>query len=155
MNFPQKTLIQHLTSNDDYFFEMNRELFLLENPSRIEMLNNQITQLHVHFIDKVDDDNDQFNLLESILSLSKCLIELTFHQSAGYEDRNLTVSQFSSTISSSLKKLDIKLNTFEECLFIFDGRFPSLSHCSVYINKIFSTLVSLDNRVSDHLFSNM
>jgi hypothetical protein len=118
-------------------------------------MNEQITHLNVHIIDETDNDNDELNLLEFILSLSKCLIDFTFHHSIQFEDRNLSITQFSSTICSSLTKLNIELNTFEECLFLFDGRFPSLSHCLVYINKIFSTSSSIDNRVSHPVSSDI
>ncbi len=151
MNFSKKTL-QHFTGNDNYLFEINKySISFLGNPSRIELMNKQITHLNIDIIDDTDNDNDELNLFEFILSLSKCLIDLTFHQSTQFEDRNLPILQFSSTIYPSLTKLNIRLNTLEECLFLFDGRFPSLSHCLVYIHKIFSISSSIDNKVSHHL----
>ena len=99
MSFPKNILIQHLKT------------------SRIQqLLNKQITHLTVHTINEIVNDDD---LLELIVSVSKYLVEITYHQSEQFEDRNLTISQFSSTICFSLQKLDIQLNTFEESLFIF------------------------------------
>ena len=87
---------------------INIQFLFLENPSRIELMNKQIKHLNIDIIDDTDNDNDELNLFEFILSLSKCLIDLTFHQSTQFEvDRNLLILQVSSTIYSSLTKLNI------------------------------------------------
>ena len=119
-------------------------------------MNKQITHLNVHLVDKTANENHELNLFELILSLFEYLVEFTFRQSILFENENenLIISQFSSTTCFSLTKLNIDLNTFEECLFIFDGLFPSLSHCSIYVDQIFSsTSSSIDNRVSHLRYS--
>ncbi|CAF0927368.1 unnamed protein product [Adineta steineri] len=130
MNFSKKKLIQYLT----------------ENSSLIKLMNEQITHLNVYIIDETDNDTDELNLLELILSLSKCLIDFTFHQSSEFRNQNLSTTELSSTICSTLTKLDIHLNTFDECLFLFDNRFPLLSHCSICIDKILLSSSSIDNK---------
>ena len=115
------------------------------------MLSEQIRYLDIRTIDDQEDndDNNEMDLLEILVSLSKCLIHLTFHQRISSESENPLISRYSSRIFSSLTKLNMKLNRFEECLFLFDGRFPSLSHSIIYVDKIFSTpSSSVDNRVS-------
>ncbi|CAF1636461.1 unnamed protein product [Adineta ricciae] len=74
------------------------------------------------------------------------LIKLTFHQSSQISDRDISISKFSSINSSTLTKLNIELKTFDDYLFLLDGRFPSLSHYIVYIDVISSNLPSIDNR---------
>jgi hypothetical protein len=72
--------------------------FFLENPGRIQLINEQITHLHVHIIDEPNNDNDELNLLEFILSLSKCLTDFTFHQSIQFQDQNRSISRLSLDI---------------------------------------------------------
>ncbi|CAF1462398.1 unnamed protein product [Adineta ricciae] len=127
MNFSTKILIEHL----------------IENRNRLKVLLEKMTHLHVYLIDDIGND---FNLFELIISQSKSLLELTFHQSSQISDRDISISQFSSTNSSTLTKLNIELKTFDDCLFLLDGRFPSLSHYIVYIEEISSNLSSIDNR---------
>ena len=67
---------------------INIEFCYLENPSRIQLMNEHITHLNVHIIDEIDNDNDELNLLEFILSLSKCLIDIAFHRSIQFQSLN-------------------------------------------------------------------
>ena len=98
-----------------------------ENSDQIELLSQQITHLDIHTInDQVDNDNNEMDSLEMLVLLSKYLIDLTVHQAISSENRNTSIFRSSSTIFSSLTKLNILLNTFEEC------RFPSLSHSIIF-----------------------
>ncbi|UJR12937.1 hypothetical protein I4U23_017110 [Adineta vaga] len=68
LNFRSKILLQHLS----------------ENNILIELIRQQITHLHINTTDEINDNNDELKIFELILSLSKHLIELTFHQSYSY-----------------------------------------------------------------------
>ncbi|CAF3726964.1 unnamed protein product [Adineta steineri] len=133
-NFPSKTLLQHVTGNNIL----------------IQLIVKQITHLNINIIDEIIDEtnnnNDQLNVFELVLSISNCLIEFTFHQSIKNNHQCLFIDHLSSTnpICSTLTKLDIQVNTFDDCLSLLDGRFPSLSHFLVYVNYIPSTSSDID-----------
>lgn len=137
--------MKHLTSNIDHFFQSNNYSI-----SFLEKI--QITHLDIHTNDDEEDKNDinEIDRLEMFVPLSKCLIDRTIHQRTLLTNVNPSISRYSSIKFSSLTKLNIQLNTFEDCLFLSDDRFPSLSHSSIFVDKIFSTSSSspVVNRVS-------
>ena len=53
-----------------------------------------------------------------------------------------------SVMYSSLTKLNVHIESFDECLAILDGRFDSLSDCSIFIPSIDSLSTGLDRMVS-------
>ncbi|CAF1478481.1 unnamed protein product [Adineta steineri] len=149
-NFSSKTLLQHLTGIMIINLNSLNIESILGNDALIQLVSEQITHLNINIIDQnideTDNSNDQLNVFELILSISKCLIEFTFHQSNKNNYQHLFIDHLSSTnpICSTLTKLNIEVNTFDDCLALLDGRFPSLSHFLVYIKNISSTSSDID-----------
>ncbi|CAF1260334.1 unnamed protein product, partial [Adineta steineri] len=149
-NFSSKTLLQHLTGIMIINLNPLNIESILGNDALIQLIVKQITHLNINIIDEIidetDNNNDQLNVFELILSISKCLIEFTFHQSIKNNHQCLFIDHLSSTnpICSTLTKLDIEINTFDDCLSLLDGRFPSLSHFLVYVNYISSISSDID-----------
>ena len=83
-----------------------------------------------------------------ILSLCKQLIKLSFCQL----DNRSTFCTFdlSSTNfkSSTLTELKIRVENFDDCLCLLDGRFNCLSTLIIHINLISYTSGTIDNKVS-------
>ena len=94
-----------------------------------------------------DEENDAFQL---ILSLAERVTSFSFEQSVVTERGLLApVHQPSSSVMySSLTKLNVHIESFDECLAILDGRFESLSDCSIYIPSISNFSADLNHRVS-------
>ena len=53
-----------------------------------------------------------------------------------------------SAMYSSLTKLNVDVGSFDECLTILDGRFETLSDCSIFIPSIDSCSADLGQMVS-------
>ena len=94
-----------------------------------------------------DEENDAFHL---ILSLAERVTSFSFEQSVVIETGQLPVIHLpsSSVMYSSLTKLNVDVESFGECLAILDGRFESLSDCSIYIGSIGKCSADLNHRVS-------
>ncbi len=92
-------------------------------------------------------------MFELILSLGKCLIDLTF--SEWFSGKSLDISTLNiistSYVSSTLTKLKIKVNTFDDCLYLLDGRLQCLSTLIIKIFEICDSLANIDNKVSIYL----
>ncbi|CAF4262730.1 unnamed protein product [Rotaria socialis] len=136
VDFGQAILVQHLTGDTKL-----RRLFI-----------NQITHLNAEINDdttrELSDENNS-NIFELILSLGKCLIDLTFSQS--FRDREFEVPTLNITstgcVSLTLTKLKIKVNTFDDCLYVLDGRLQCLSTFIIDIFEIFDSSAIIDNTV--------
>ncbi|CAF3809256.1 unnamed protein product [Rotaria magnacalcarata] len=64
------------------------------------------------------------NLFALILSFAKCLTDFTLVQCLRDASTNSLFTLFSTNcVSSTLAKLKIDVNTFNDCLYILDGRF--------------------------------
>jgi len=81
--------------------------------------------------------------------MGKCLTDLTFSHWFPSKELSISIFHMSSTscVSSTLRKLNIDVNTFDDCLYLLDGRFDSLSTLIVTIVKISSSLSNIDNTV--------
>ncbi|CAF4354442.1 unnamed protein product [Rotaria socialis] len=136
VDFGQAILVQHLTGDTKL-----RRLFI-----------NQITHLNAEINDdttrELSDENNS-NIFELILSLGKCLIDLTFSQS--FRDREFEVPTLNITstgcVSLTLTKLKIKVNTFDDCLYVLDGRLQCLSTFIIDIFEIFDSSAIIGNTV--------
>ncbi|CAF1106670.1 unnamed protein product [Rotaria magnacalcarata] len=134
VDFGQAILVQHLTGDT-----ILRRLII-----------NQITHLNAEINDdttrELSDENNS-NIFELILSLGKCLIDLTFSQS--FRDREFEVPTLNITstgcVSLTLTKLKIKVNTFDDCLYVLDGRLQCLSTLIIDIFEIFDSSAIIDN----------
>ncbi|CAF4185915.1 unnamed protein product, partial [Rotaria sordida] len=133
VNFQSEILLQHLTGDTILF----------------RLLTNQITQLQVNIYDKIREvsDGNELNLFSLILSIGKYLTDVTFSQ--WWSDDHTTFSffnQISTTcVSSSLTKLIITEQTFDDCLYFLDGRLKYLSILIICIMKIKDASSNIDN----------
>ncbi|CAF4786337.1 unnamed protein product, partial [Rotaria sp. Silwood2] len=134
VNFKQKILLQHLTGDTIL----------------CRLLNNQITHLNVEINDDITRDlsnENESNMFELILSLGECLIDLTFSQWFPNRDFEIPTLNITSTscVSSILTKLNIEVNTFDDCLYLLDGHFQCLSTLIINIFEIFDSSANIDN----------
>ncbi len=83
-----------------------------------------------------------------ILCLCKRLIKLDFCE---FDYRMSTICTFNLStnyMSSTLTALKIRVKTFDDCLYVLDGRLDSLSTLIIIVEKISYTLGTIDNTVS-------
>ncbi|CAF1069315.1 unnamed protein product [Rotaria sordida] len=131
-------------------FESDTLLPYLRDDTKLRcLLTNQITHVNIKMIDKkptVRDENES-NLFALILSRSKRLTDLTYSQ--WFCSGNSLISMYNlpstSCVCSTLTKLNIDVNHFDDCLYFLDGRFDSLSTLIIYIETISSPLSNIDN----------
>ena len=86
------------------------------------------------------------------MSIGKYLTALTFRQWS--YDENIAFSffnQISMNCVSSLTKLNIGVYTFDDCLYLLDGRFEHLSTLIISIMKIEGSSSNVDNTVCINL----
>ncbi|CAF1453800.1 unnamed protein product [Adineta steineri] len=117
VNFESKILLRHLTDK-----------------SMLHLLTNQITHITVDINSEkteISNENEnEPNIFEFILLHSTCLNDLTF---------------FQNSLSLSLTKLKIKINTFGDCLYLLNGYLPSLSTLIIHIKKIDRSTSMINN----------
>jgi len=77
---------------------------------------------------------------------------LTFSQWSCHKNSSLSIFHMplTSRVSSTLTKLNIGINTFDDCLYLLDGRLDSLSILIINIFKISAPLSNIDNTVRIH-----
>ncbi|CAF4645556.1 unnamed protein product, partial [Rotaria sp. Silwood2] len=114
------------------------------------LLTNQITHLNVEINgDRRGDlsDENELNMFELILSLGEYLIDLTFSQWFPNRDFEIPTLNITSTscVSSTLTKLNIEVNTFDDCLYLLDGRLQCLSTFIIEIFEIFYSSANINN----------
>ncbi|UJR34261.1 hypothetical protein I4U23_021665 [Adineta vaga] len=130
VNFPSKILSQHLADET------------------ILSIINRITNITVG-IDTQETETyneDEANIFELILLHSKCLNDLTFRKSSREYQISPSVNiPNRKYLSSSLSKLNIEVNTFDDCLYLLNGCLPSLSTLIIYICKIYYSRLRIDN----------
>jgi hypothetical protein len=92
-------------------------------------------------------------MFELILSLGKCLVDLTFSEWFSGKSLDISTLNITSTsyVSSTLIKLKIEVNTFDDCLYLLDGRLQCLSTLIIKIFEICDSLANIDNKVSIYL----
>ncbi|CAF1568533.1 unnamed protein product [Rotaria magnacalcarata] len=145
--FPQETLLQYLTSiisNDNHFF-----VYFYDDMIFCRILSDQIAHLKVGIrggiIVKLSNGNEP-NLLTLILLLCKHLTDLTIGQFVG---GNVNDSTFNLTsmrlVSSTLTKMKINVNIFDDCLYILHGYFECLSTFIIDIDRISGSSSNIDN----------
>ncbi len=116
------------------------------------LLTDQITQLNVNTYVEITEtsDRNELNMFPMILSICKRLCDLIFNQRI--LDKKLLVSIFNlpttSCISSTLTKLNIHVNTFDDCLYLLDGRLECLSTLIIDIHTITKSSLNKHNTVS-------
>ncbi|CAF4505026.1 unnamed protein product, partial [Rotaria sp. Silwood2] len=133
-NFKEKTFVQYFTGNT----------------TLRRLLNNQITDLIVEIKDERTaelSDENKSSAFPLILSLCKRLRDLTFCEQLSNQGLPISIFKLPSTscMSSTLTKLKIDVNTFDDCLYLLDGRFEYLSTLIVDIVKISISRSKIDN----------
>lgn len=109
-----------------------------------------------HLIIKIKDETTELSckntldILSLILFSSKRLTHLTFSEWSSKEPVAISIFNNSTAIclSSTLTQLKICVNTFDDCLYLLDGRFECLSTLIVDIVKISMAKPNIDNTVS-------
>jgi hypothetical protein len=96
---------------------------------------------------------NESNLFTLILSIGKRLTDLTFSQWFCRKNSLISIFHMPSTscVSSTLTKLNSDVNTFDDCLYLLDGRLDYLSALIINIFKISAPLSNIDNTVKIHL----
>ncbi|CAF4944711.1 unnamed protein product [Rotaria sp. Silwood1] len=127
VNFQSETLLPHLTG----------DTILLR-------LTDQIAHLTVDITDNISEipDGNELNMFALILSISKCLIDLTFTRRTEISFSNLPAT---SCVSSTLTKLKITVNTFDDCLYLLDACLQQLSILIIHIIEISDSSSNIDN----------
>ncbi|CAF2083744.1 unnamed protein product, partial [Rotaria magnacalcarata] len=134
VNFSQEILLRHI----------------IDNAVIHRLMTEQITCLNIQVSDKIRSDfsvKNHSNILSLILFIRENLNDLTF--SHWFIGLGLTFFMYklssTSCVSSTLTKLSIFVNTFDDCLFLLDRRLESLSTLIINIVQIFDTSANIDN----------
>ena len=82
--------------------------------------------------------------------VSKCLNDLTYRQKSSEKYITIFPSNIPYThcLSSTLTKLTMNVNTFDDCLYLLNGCLQSLSTLIIRISKIDRSSSMIDNTVS-------
>ena len=115
LSIEDNTILHHLLRDQIKYFYLNIDL-------------NSSTELLLKF---------QPNLFVFIISLAKYLTHFTLIQRfASFSPIVTSNLQTTNCMSSTLTKLEIDVHTFDECLYLLDGRFDCLSTLIIEIKKI-------------------
>ena len=125
-------------------------VYILGNKTLRCLLIDKIKHLVVEIEDETTIELFYENIFSLILSLCKQLVDLSFIE--WLPKRRMSISIFklpkTSCVSSTLTKLEIRINTFDDCLYLLDGRLEFLSTLIVDIGKISISRSNIDNTVS-------
>jgi len=95
-------------------------------------------------------DENELNMFALILSIDKHLCDLTFSQYSINKKLFIPIFNLPTTscVSSTLTKLTINVNSFDDCLYLLDGRLEYLSTLIIDIATITDSSSNKDNTVS-------
>ncbi|CAF3381034.1 unnamed protein product [Rotaria sp. Silwood2] len=135
VDFQEEMLLQYLTEGDT----------ILRN-----LLAEQITDLTIDIYVKLISpplSKTLSNLFASILSLCKRLNHLNFCQLSNYRSLSIEIYKLSLTscMSSTLRTLIINVETFNDCLYLLDGRLQCLSTLIIHVEDISIASSTIDN----------
>ena len=130
-------------------------MYLFFKFSDNSILDNLLTQQiqHLNIDISYDPKSKECQILSIIFTLiiSRCqrLINLNFCQLFYDRKTLICIHEFPSTscTSSTLAKLKVNVATFDDCLYILDGRFDCLSTLIIDIEKIRPLLSNIDTTV--------
>ncbi len=120
----------------------------------LNLLYEQITSLIIDVNDKTDESHTEYYSLVFHLILEWCQRLNKLHFCSYYyrwENRPVYFSSFNCK-STILTELKVNINCFDECLYLFDGHFPSLSILILNVEKIGETSRTKTNTVSTIFF---
>ncbi|CAF3985651.1 unnamed protein product [Rotaria sordida] len=143
INYPQLYSLTLMDFSEEVLFNN-----LTNNTIVRKLLNEQITCLTIDVKDKPREPSSEtlYVIFTLILSLCKQLNKLSFCQ---FDNRS-TFRTFDSSStnfkSSTLTELKINVETFDDCLYLLDGRFNCLSRLIINIEIISSTSGTIDNK---------
>ncbi|CAF1346940.1 unnamed protein product, partial [Rotaria sordida] len=144
VNFPQLYSLSVVNFQEEVLLQCLTDDSVLRN-----LLTQQITHLNIDIQDQESRESSEIltNLFALIISLCTRLINLNFCQVLPDRSLPMCVYNLLSTncISSSLTKLKINVKTFDDCLYLLDGRFDCLSTLIIYVTKISFTSSNIDN----------
>ena len=121
-----------------------------DNTTLVRLLNKQITELSLNIDEKrnISTDTQRSLIFAMILCEGEQLRDLTFNE---YILKNPSRLKLGKSLSSStLTKLNISVDSFDDCLYLLDGRFKSLSTLVIKIAADRDSLSRRDNQVSQH-----
>jgi hypothetical protein len=156
VNFQPEILLQHLTGIFSHEFSFDNCFdFNIEDETMLHILTNQITHMMVD-IDlgkRKVSPIDQSNLFQFILLHCTRLNELIFFEKSW--DEYLTLSsliiQNRNYLSSTVTKLTIYVNTINDCLYLLNGCFQSLSTLIIRICESTYRSLTVENTVNIRL----
>ena len=143
------------TKNEFLSIFLNLSLCLDERLSSVNF-RNQIRTLLLTIDDHGEKTVDEIYysmcyICENLLTVFQCLVTLTFESSSNIDSIPLSFkdNRFDSFCSSTLLKLKICVDTFDDCLYLFDGRFDRVESVDLNVCRIHrSTLVVNQVRIS-------
>ncbi|CAF4129116.1 unnamed protein product [Rotaria sordida] len=133
INYQPEILSQHLSNNDTLY----------------HLLSKQITHLTVNIYSKKEEisNGKKRNMLPLILFIGHKLSDLTFLQEM--QTKYITISYLNTShikcLSSTVTKLRVNVNTFDDCLYLLNGSIKSLSTLIIRIYKIKRSSSKIDN----------
>ena len=95
--------------------------------------------------------NKNYFLFEQIITTFVNIRSFMYSPSKMYHQCLFFDTLPSSLISSTLLELYVYVNTFNQCLYLLDGRFKQLRKFHVQIDIIRDSTVTLDNKVTYYL----
>ncbi|CAF3294041.1 unnamed protein product [Rotaria sp. Silwood2] len=143
INYPQLYSLSLIDFQEEILLN-----YLIDNMTLRKLLTEQITCLKIDVKDNTTAPPLPENLstiFALILSLCKGLIELNFCRF--YHRSSICTFELSSTNckSSTLTVLKISVKSFDDCLYLLDGRLNCLSTLIIYVEEIAYTLGTIDN----------
>ena len=88
------------------------------------------------------------NLLSRILNMFTSVLHLKFFQPINYSARFVAFTSIAPKFCSNLVELHISMHTFDDCLYLLDGRLNQLCRFFVNVRLIWGIEPVNDNRVS-------
>ncbi|CAF0814612.1 unnamed protein product [Rotaria sordida] len=133
-----------------YNVDKNTTLFLLrDNNSYLNIYKNQITSFIIRFNNKSQRSfSDQLPVIfTSIFEMFTNLDYLNFTaNSIDHQQLSFEISSPPSIVSANVLKLIINVDSFNDCLYVLDGRFENLHTLCIRISRIHSDEIIRNNK---------
>ena len=127
-------------------------LLIVDDEIFLRLLKQQITSLIIHREEKFTDQLTSIEIYSMMFSfiLNFCERLTKFHFFPCNYRLQLCPVQFSSMNCKSaiLNDLNITVNSFDECLYLFEGHFPSLSRLTIHVKEIGYATLNGENTVN-------
>ncbi|UJR07088.1 hypothetical protein I4U23_011376 [Adineta vaga] len=122
--------------------------YFTENSSIIHLLKEQIKYLTIKIRNQMFNDKSLTYVCEHILLICQKCTYLDINQSRMIRFSRFTLNDYSQNIcySSYLHTLNIYVKTFDDCLYLLDGRLKNLSSFTVRVTCIERSSIITDSR---------